>query len=91
MFTCSNCSATFDLNKDYGKHSKQCLKEIETFISKQNNQRITVKKNEEGNFECYCSDSGCPDQKKTYKTIETLKKHMKKVKSHWIGLSKVRD
>ncbi|KAG1735322.1 uncharacterized protein EDB91DRAFT_1083776 [Suillus paluster] len=89
MLTCPNCSATFDVNKYYGRHKKQCLKEVETFISKQNNQRITVKKNDKGNFECYCSDNGCPDQKKVYKTIATLKKHMKKVKSHWIGLSKI--
>jgi len=62
---------------------------VETFLFKLTNQRITVKKNDEGNIECYCSDARCPDKKKTYKNIENLKRHLKKVKSHWIGLSKV--
>jgi hypothetical protein len=65
------------------------LKEVETFIYKPTNQKITIKKNNQGNFECYCSDAGCPNKKKVYKTIESLKRHLKKVKSHWIGLSKV--
>ncbi|KAG1728038.1 uncharacterized protein EDB91DRAFT_1086206 [Suillus paluster] len=87
MPTCLNCSAKFEVIQDYRNYSKQCLKEIETFIHKLTNQK-SLKKNDQGNFQCYCSDAGCPDKKKVYKTIENLKRHLKKVKSCWIGLSK---
>jgi uncharacterized C2H2 Zn-finger protein len=91
MFICDNCSATFEAKKEYSQHSKKCLKEVETFIWKLTNQSITVKKNAQGNFECYCSDSGCPNERRVYKTIESLKRHLKKVDSHWVGPSKVKS
>jgi hypothetical protein len=89
MFVCKTCSSKFEAKADYNAHKKTCLMQIETFVFRQTNQKITVKKNDEGNFECYCSDAGCPDKKKVYKSIENLKRHLKKVESHWIGLSKV--
>lgn len=88
-FVCTNCSAEFALKRDHGKHRKICLMEVETFIFKPSNEKITVKKNDQGSFDCYCSDAGCPSENRVYKSIENLKKHMKKVKSHWVGLSKV--
>jgi uncharacterized C2H2 Zn-finger protein len=90
MFTCDNCSATFEAKKEYSQHSKKCLKEVETFFHKPTNQSITVKKNAEDSFECYCSDSGCPNERRVYKTIESLKRHLKNVNSHWVGPSKVK-
>jgi hypothetical protein len=90
MFICPNCSAEFAGKTEYGLHSKKCLKKVETFTLKSTNQKITVKKNAQGYFECYCSDSGCPSQKRVYTTIESLKRHLKKVNSHWVGPSKVK-
>ncbi|KIK25617.1 hypothetical protein PISMIDRAFT_22752 [Pisolithus microcarpus 441] len=49
---------------------------------------ITVKKNEQGLFDCFCSHKGCPG-KKGFTTVEGLKKHMHKLKSTWIGLAKM--
>ena len=56
-----------------------------TFAYKASNQRITVQVNSQGKIACYCSDPGCPSDKRVYKTVENLKKHMGKVGSHWIG------
>jgi hypothetical protein len=82
MPTCTNCSTEFT-TQEYNKHSKMCLKNIETFTY--NAQKITVYKNAKGKFNCYCSDSGCVAGQKDYKTLEILKKHLKSAKSHWIG------
>jgi hypothetical protein len=82
-YTCLNCSTVFGVKSDYGKHSKQCLKTTETFEF--NTQSITIHKNSEDHFNCYCSDAGCADGKKSYKNIENMKRHMRKAKSHWLG------
>jgi len=87
MLICSTCSAGFEDRNQYSSHTKHCVGDTVTFVYQ--NQNITVKKNTEGAFDCYCSDVGCPGKKRVYKTIEGLKKHLKKVKSHWIGTSKV--
>lgn len=90
MLICDNCSATFETKKQYSQHSKNCLKKVETFIWTLTNQKITVKKNAQDHFECYCSDPRCPSEKRVYKTIENLKRHLRKVNSHWVGPSKVK-
>jgi len=89
MTVCPTCSGTFT-SSEYSNHSKGCSKQVVTFNFKPRNQKITVKKNVQGSFACYCSDARCPDKKRVYKTIENLKKHMKAVGSYWVGLRKVK-
>jgi len=91
MFICQTCSSSFTTKSEYYTHRRACTADVETFIYKATNQKITVQKNSKGLFECYCSDKGCPGVKKAYKSTENLKRHMTKVKSHWIGPSKAGD
>ncbi|KAG2110016.1 hypothetical protein DEU56DRAFT_985445 [Suillus clintonianus] len=76
MHTCPNCSAQFNNRNDCSKHSKKCLKGIETFTY--NSQEITVYKN---------ADAGG----KAYKTLEVMKRHLKSTKSHWVGKNQQGD
>ncbi|KAG2030468.1 hypothetical protein BDR03DRAFT_987079 [Suillus americanus] len=47
---------------------------------------ITVAKNQHGMYDCHCSHSACSATgKKGLTSAEGLKKHMKRLKSHWIG------
>jgi|SRR5882757_3846391 len=85
MLTCANCSAGFTDKNAYLRHKKRCLKEVETFFFKPSNQTIVVKKNNEGKFECHCSDIRCQDKKRAYGTLETLKRHLNTVGSVWVS------
>ncbi|KAI6038209.1 hypothetical protein EDC04DRAFT_2604200 [Pisolithus marmoratus] len=83
---CSKCSLTFDSKNEYSLHQKRCVggKETITFFFKETNQMITVKQNDQGLFDCFCSHNGCPG-KKGFTTMEVLKKHMCKLKTTWLG------
>ncbi|KAG1846617.1 hypothetical protein F4604DRAFT_1686589, partial [Suillus subluteus] len=64
----------------YITHARNCTKEGSFTIGK---EKITVQRNDQGLFLCYCSHPGCP--KKGFATISGLKAHMKKAKSTWVG------
>ena len=87
MFTCQNCQAEFQTRNEYSSHKRMCVESTKTF--QLNGEQITVRKNGEGKFACYCSHSGCGTGSKTYQNTYTLSTHMKKVGSHWVGPAEV--
>jgi hypothetical protein len=79
---CTTCSTVFD-NKDkssYVTHVRQCSP-TGTFVI--GDQKITVERNNQGLFLCYCSHPSCST--KGFTTINGLKAHMKKAMSTWVG------
>ena len=82
MFICSTCSLQFDLRGVYSAHIRKCIS-ISTFTTHAG-QQVTVKRNEKGVFLCYCSHPGCP-KPTGYLTTDSMKNHIKKVQSTWIG------
>jgi hypothetical protein len=64
----------------YITHTRKCIKEASFTLG---DQDITIKRNSQGLFLCYCSHPSCP--KKGFSTVNGLKGHMKKVKSTWVG------
>jgi len=93
IFPCNKCNAVFLLKKEHSSHQKKCTGGNSngkvTFLFKETNQTIVLEKNTEGLYVCYCSHKECPKKGKGYTSVEGLKKHMKKVKSHWIGIDKI--
>ncbi|KAI5981269.1 hypothetical protein EDC04DRAFT_2617498 [Pisolithus marmoratus] len=85
MYTCTTCQGIFQLRTEYASHRRQCIAEVVTFFHQASGRQITIERNQDGFFECFCSDRGCPNPQRVYKNVETLKKHMKKVGSTWTG------
>jgi hypothetical protein len=85
MFTCTTCNLEFDLKGVYYIHIRKCTP-ISTFTTP-TGQKITVTRNMDGVFLCYCSNPDCP-KPIGYATIDALRKHMKKVQSIWVGPNK---
>ncbi|KAF8416465.1 hypothetical protein L210DRAFT_3511762 [Boletus edulis BED1] len=82
MFTCSTCKMQFHVKGVYNAHTRKCIP-VSTFTA-HSGQRVTVERNEGGVFLCYCSHPGCP-KPTGYLTVDSIKNHMKKVQSTWIG------
>ncbi|KAG1761140.1 hypothetical protein EDD22DRAFT_847972 [Suillus occidentalis] len=78
IYTCSRCKAAFP---------SSCLDHVVT--TRFGGKSITLTKNADGRFSCYCSHNGCPSPSTTYKTIENLKRHLGKVGSEWVGPNKI--
>lgn len=85
MFTCTTCQLEFDLRGVYNTHTRKCIP-VSTFTT-HTGQQVTVTRNRNGVFLCYCSNPSCP-KPTGYFTTDTMKKHMKKVQSTWIGPNK---
>ena len=82
MFTCQCCGVQFPSKAEYTSHTRVCTGEVITFVHKE--QTIRVRKVGEG-FPCYCSDVGCANGTKIYKNKVTLRNHMTRANSVWIG------
>jgi hypothetical protein len=82
VMKCTTCSTVFAAKdkSSYITHVRQCTKTASFTIG---DQKITIDRNEQGLFLCYCSHPGCP--KRGFATISGLKSHMKKVMSIWVG------
>jgi hypothetical protein len=88
IYTCSRCKAAFPSVSRLNNHRKSCLDDVVT--TRFGGKSITLTKNADGRFSCYCSHNGCPSPSTTYKTIENLKRHLGKVGSEWVGPNKVK-
>jgi hypothetical protein len=73
----------FESKNKLANHKKGCTKDVVT--TKFGDKLITLTKNASGRFVCYCSHAHCLGADKTYKTAESLKKHMKDIGSEWVG------
>jgi hypothetical protein len=82
MFTCTTCMLQFDLRTIYDTHIRKCIP-ISAFTT-HTGQHVTVTRNTEGVFLCYCSHPGCP-KPTGYSTTDNLRKYMKQIQSIWIG------
>ena len=82
---CKECGLEFDNKKLHDTHRKKCVKEV-TFIA-HNGQEITVTRNQNGTFLCYCSHGKCPKDQ-GFATIDSMQKHMKNLKTTWLGREK---
>lgn len=82
---CKQCGLEFDNKKLHDTHWKKCVKNV-TFIA-YNGQEITTTRHQNGTFLCYCSHSKCPKDQ-GFTTIDAMQKHMKNLKTTWLGREK---
>lgn len=83
--TCNECGLDFDNRNLHDKHWKKCVKKV-TFVA-YDGQEITASRHENGTFLCYCSHNKCP-KSQGFATIDALQKHMKNLKTIWLGPEK---
>lgn len=83
---CTECGLVFANKNLHDPHWKKCVKTAK-FVA-YNGQKITVTRHENGTFLCYCSHHKCPKDQ-GFATIDAMQKHMKNLKTNWLGPEKV--
>lgn len=83
---CTECGLVFANKNLHDPHWKKCVKTAK-FVA-YNGQEITVTRHENGTFLCYCSHHKCPKDQ-GFATIDAMQKHMKNLKTNWLGPEKV--
>ena len=81
-FACASCSISFDSKNLRDAHSKRCVKTATITNGKGN--RVTITRDDNGTFRCYCSHVACP-KTKGYATSNALQKHITKSQTTWLG------
>jgi hypothetical protein len=84
-FICSHCKLEFENKNLYVTHTRKCVKTV-TFVA-YNNQEITVTRDQNNVFLCYCSDKRCP-RPRGFLRVNALQKHLKTSKTIWLGPEK---
>ncbi|KAI6119109.1 hypothetical protein EV401DRAFT_1888401, partial [Pisolithus croceorrhizus] len=82
---CKECGQEFDNRNLHDAHWKKCVKAI-TFVA-YTGQDVTMTRHENGAFLCYCSHHKCP-REVGFTTVDALHKHMKTLKTTWLGPEK---
>ncbi|KAI6139891.1 hypothetical protein EDD17DRAFT_1770388 [Pisolithus thermaeus] len=82
---CKECGLEFDNRNLHDAHWKKCVKVI-TFVA-YTGQDVTITCHENGTFLCYCSHPKCP-RETGFTTVDALHKHMKTLKTTWLGPEK---
>ncbi|KAI6025479.1 hypothetical protein EDC04DRAFT_2930846 [Pisolithus marmoratus] len=83
--TCKGCGLEFDNRNLHDTHWKKCVKTV-TFVI-HTGEQVTVTHHQNGTFLCYCSHPKCPKEK-GFVTVDALQKHMKTLKTTWLGPEK---
>ncbi|KAI6038256.1 hypothetical protein EDC04DRAFT_3090911 [Pisolithus marmoratus] len=83
--TCKGCGLEFDDRNLHDTHWKKCVKTV-TFVI-HTGEQVTVTHHQNGTFLCYCSHPKCPKEK-GFVTVDALQKHMKTLKTTWLGPEK---
>ncbi|KAI5986733.1 hypothetical protein EDC04DRAFT_2614980 [Pisolithus marmoratus] len=83
--SCNECSLEFDNKVLHDMHWKKCIKTV-TFVT-HTGEQITITRHQNGTFVCYCSHPKCPKEK-GFVTVDALQKHMKTLKTTWLGPEK---
>lgn len=73
VFTGNNCRSSRDI------HIRSCRPEVDVTYS---NTVKTLSRNDDGRFECYCSNPSCA---KTFKTTVSIQNHAKSTFAEWLG------
>ncbi|KAI6043201.1 hypothetical protein EDC04DRAFT_2891230 [Pisolithus marmoratus] len=83
--SCNECSLEFDNKVLHDMHWKKCIKTV-TFVT-HTGEQITITHHQNGTFVCYCSHPKCPKEK-GFVTVDALQKHIKTLKTTWLGPEK---
>ncbi|KAI5989839.1 hypothetical protein EDC04DRAFT_2912119 [Pisolithus marmoratus] len=83
--SCNKCSLEFDNKVLHDMHWKKCIKTV-TFVT-HTGEQITITHHQNGTFVCYCYHPKCPKEK-GFVTVDALQKHMKTLKTTWLGPEK---
>ncbi|KAI6035840.1 hypothetical protein EDC04DRAFT_2897620 [Pisolithus marmoratus] len=83
--SCKECGLEFDNKNIHDAHWKKCVKTM-SFVS-HTGQEVTVNHHANGTFLCYCSHPKCPKEV-GFATVDALGKHMKNLKTTWLGAEK---
>ncbi|KAI6038322.1 hypothetical protein EDC04DRAFT_2604044, partial [Pisolithus marmoratus] len=83
--SCKECNLEFDNKVLHDTHWKKCVKTV-TFVT-HTGEQVTVTRHQNGTFVCYCSHPKCPKEK-GFVTVDALQKHMKTLKTTWLGPEK---
>ncbi|KAI6020604.1 hypothetical protein EDC04DRAFT_2607400 [Pisolithus marmoratus] len=83
--SCKECGLEFDNKNIHDAHWKKCVKTM-SFVS-HTGQEVTVNRHANGTFLCYCSHPKCPKEV-GFATVDALGKHMKNLKTTWLGAEK---
>jgi hypothetical protein len=87
VYTCATCKAVYQDKNPYNSHRRKCIL-VATFKDPESGEVITVHRNAEGVFLCYCSKEGCP-KKSGFATVDSLRSHIVKSGSRWVGMAMV--
>jgi hypothetical protein len=87
VYTCADCNAVYQDRNPYNSHRRKC-KPVGSFNDPESGKAITVHRNEDGVFLCYCSREGCP-KKSGFATVDSLRSHIVRSGSRWVGVPKV--
>ncbi|KAI6100652.1 hypothetical protein F5141DRAFT_1066225 [Pisolithus sp. B1] len=82
---CKECGLELDNKNLHDAHWKKCVKVV-TFVA-YTGQDVTITRHENGTFLCYCSHHKCP-RDIGFTTVDALHKHMKTLKTTWLGPEK---
>ncbi|KAI6143883.1 hypothetical protein EDD17DRAFT_1515423, partial [Pisolithus thermaeus] len=82
---CKECGLELDNKNLHDAHWKKCVKVV-TFVA-YTGQDVTITCHENGTFLCYCSHHKCP-RDIGFTTVDALHKHMKTLKTNWLGPEK---
>ncbi|KAI6101956.1 hypothetical protein F5141DRAFT_1065894 [Pisolithus sp. B1] len=83
--SCKECGLEFDNKILHDTHWKKCVRKV-SFVA-YTGQDITMTRHENGTFLCYCSHHKCPKEV-GFATMDALHKHMKTLKTTWLGPEK---
>ncbi|KAI6041837.1 hypothetical protein EDC04DRAFT_2601317 [Pisolithus marmoratus] len=83
--SCKECGLEFDNKNIHDAHWKKYVKTM-SFVS-HTGQEVTVNHHANGTFLCYCSHPKCPKEV-GFATVDALGKHMKNLKTTWLGAEK---
>ena len=79
-YTCHHCQLQLKDKNLYISHSKKCVRTV-TFVTR-DNQEITVTRDDDDKFTCYCSSKKCPS---IFAMAGSIQRHMNKLKTTWLG------
>ncbi|KAF8415664.1 hypothetical protein L210DRAFT_3512239 [Boletus edulis BED1] len=84
-YVCESCASDFDEKNLYINHYKKCVTTVA--VTTYSGEKMTLHRNENKVFLCYCSHPACP-KSAGFTRSEGLLKHMKRLKTTWIGAEK---
>lgn len=78
-FSCYTCQQLFASKYARDKHTGYCVSSVSVSYA---NKVVIVERNTDGQFACYCSSKGCPQD---FSNAKAIQQHARIQSSEWMG------